>query len=355
MKKPSPTPVLPVKKKLSNWKKALFVFLAFGAVAITPMVSDLYEHYVKDRYLITREEVIDNAQNGVIIVAAKDIVDLQSNEPQPNSLGTGFIIGENILLTNNHVVNEAKEVVIDTATNNGPPYDAIVKYNDKSLDIAVLEVKDWEKFKTENPIQILPIQENHNLVQVVYTIGHAWGLYYSISHGVISYEHRKIPDDNSPRYFIQTDANIFQGNSGGPMLNDEGEVLGMNTMIIANTGGSYGFAVPSILINKALKDFEKYGEIRWAIIGIEMENGTVIRNVVKGGAADLAGLQVGDKILGISVDGDYTTVQNSIDVAKIFAKSDYGSSFAITIMDTDGEQITLDIIPTYKTAKDLET
>ena len=341
------------KKVKVNWFRVSLIGILLGAIALVPITFSETKTYVYDTLLATQEDVIDTTQKGVVVVMSTDIINMATDEPQPSSLGTGFIIGENVILTNNHVVNQAKEVKVDFLTNAGDPYEATVKFSDPSLDVAVVELKEWDRFKSENDITILSMQEQYRLAQNVFTIGHAWGLYYSVSKGIISFEHRKMPDDLSPRYFIQTDAKVFEGNSGGPMINDQGEVLGMNTMIVSNTGGSYGFTVPSILINKALKDFATYGEIRWALIGVELKL-NYVKGLIPDGPASLAGLTVGDKIIGLTVDGVHHDINSSEDIIRVLAASDYSSTFTITLVDQDGDEITLDITPNYKTAKDIE-
>jgi S1-C subfamily serine protease len=296
-------------------------------------------------------EMIEDAKRGIVVIASESVTNMQTGEKGESGLGTGFFIDENTILTNAHVVNEAKNVKV--ALENSPGmYDATVKYADTSMDVAVLNIKDYDTFTKENDnIKILSLQEKYEIAEKVYTVGHAWGLFYSVSTGVISYEERKIDGDMSPRFLIQTDAKIYQGNSGGPMLNEDGEVLGINVIMLAQTGGSYGFTIPAKLVDKALNDFEEYNEVRWPTIGVVLEHNT-ISGFAPESAAETAGLKVGDKIISVKVNDKETTVKSAKDVVMALAVSDYQDNFVFTVQDLEGDEITLDITPTYKTKDD---
>lgn len=159
-----------------------------------------------------------------------------------NSLGSGFAVGENCIITNAHVINTREKTSINTY--DGKKYDAFVVAIDTNIDIAILGVKDV----TFTPLAIA--NENTNIVgSDVYAIGAPNSLAYTLTKGVISAKERKV----NGQAFIQTDAAINTGNSGGPLLNDKGEVLGVNTYKMSNSEG-IGLAIPISEVTEFLKD-----------------------------------------------------------------------------------------------------
>lgn len=159
-----------------------------------------------------------------------------------NSLGSGFAVGENCIITNAHVINTKQNTSISTY--DGKKYDTFVVAMDTNIDVAILGVKDV----TFTPLNIA--NESTNIVgSDVYAIGAPNSLAYTLTKGVISAKERKV----NGQAFIQTDAAINTGNSGGPLLNDKGEVLGVNTYKMSNSEG-IGLAIPISEVTKFLKD-----------------------------------------------------------------------------------------------------
>ncbi len=159
-----------------------------------------------------------------------------------NSLGSGFAVGENCIITNAHVINTKQNTTISTY--DGKKYDAFVVAMDTNIDVAILGVKDV----TFTPLTIA--NESTNIVgSDVYAIGAPNSLAYTLTKGVISAKERKVNGQS----FIQTDAAINTGNSGGPLLNDKGEVLGVNTYKMSDSEG-IGLAIPISEVTKFLKD-----------------------------------------------------------------------------------------------------
>lgn len=267
-----------------------------------------------------------------------------------NGLGTGFFIGENEILTNYHVAGSPDHTIKVAVKNSNKTYDATVVAGDKNTDIALLKLNDWNTFIKDNPkIKYLkfatkPAEET----QTVWTIGHPGGLFYSISRGVVSVDAKKSPDP-FPMWWIQTDAHVFQGNSGGPMLNDEGEVLGMNSDMIVQEGGSYGFAIPTPLIKKVLSDLKQYNEVRWATLGIVLEGNTIAK-VVSGGAADKAGIKEKDVVRAVGINGIYTEVDGAMKLIKMLSKIDYNTPIVLELTRGDDEPV-IKLTPDYKTSQ----
>lgn len=294
--------------------------------------------------------VAESKQGIVAIIAEQNNVDSTGSvigKPL-TGIGTGYFVGENVIITNFHVAGDKKSLKVGY-TNADSFYDAEVIYGDKESDVAVIKLKDWDKFKKDNP--------NYRLLQfatheprdgeTVYVIGHPWGLFYSVSKGIVSLSMRKSPN-SIPTWWIQTDAHVYNGNSGGPMLNESGEVVGMNSMMMAQEGGSYGFALPAPLIQKITSDLEKYKEVRWATLGIMMKSpGVTIDSVDPAGPAVKSELKPGDKIVGIKVNKHVYPVKTSLDLISRLSVLDYTDMIHLLVERNDN---TIDILfkPGYK-------
>ena len=238
--------------------------------------------------------------------------DFFRNQPQKRmpqrTAGSGFIISDDgYIVTNNHVVEEAETIKITLS--NDEIYDAEVIGLDPRMDLALLKI---------NPEEDLPYvsfgnSENSKVGEWVVAIGNPFGLGGTVTAGIISALGRNIgsgPYD----HFIQTDAPINKGNSGGPLFNMSGEVIGVNTMIYSQTGGSVGigFSIPSDLVKPVIDQLKKYGETRRGWLGVMIQNvteelakdmdldeakGALVQQVVKDGPADKAGIEEGDVII----------------------------------------------------------
>lgn len=281
---------------------------------------------------------------------------LMENKDKPNEggVGTGFLIKENYIVTNFHVAGEPNLILKVGMEGNDKTYDAEFVMGDKDTDVAVIKLKNWEEFKKENP-QLTFLQfakEMPKATDTAWAIGHPWGLFYTISKGIISVPERKSPSP-IPMWWIQTDADVFQGNSGGPLLNENGEVVGMNSLMLAKEGGSYGFAIPFPLIEKIINDLEKYKEVRWASLGISIESpGVTIKEIMDNSAAKEAGFKIGDKIVSIKTEETHTvSISQMFDLIEFLSMLDYQTKVQIVVERSD-ELITLDLTPKHKTNLD---
>ena len=232
----------------------------------------------------------------------------QPTERKASSLGSGFIINKNgTIVTNNHVINNAEDIVVKVGDKE---YDAKVLGADPYSDLAVLKIDTNEKF--------IPVKfGNSDKARVgdwVVAIGNPFGLGGTVTSGIISARNRDI---NLTRYddFIQTDASINQGNSGGPLFNLDGDVVGINTAIIApGQSGSIGigFAIPSNAASNVINQLVKYGETKRGWLGVRIQQvtkeiadveklkgteGALVASVGEGSPAEKAGLKAGDIIL----------------------------------------------------------
>jgi len=225
-----------------------------------------------------------------------------------NSLGSGFIIdASGIVVTNNHVIADADE--INVILNDGSKIRAEVMGRDKKTDLAVL------KFKPEKPLTAVKFGDSDKLRlgEWVIAIGNPFSLGGTVTAGIVSARNRDInsgPYDN----YIQTDAAINRGNSGGPLFNLDGEVIGVNTAIISPSGGSIGigFAVPSKTVVGVVDQLRQFGETRRGWLGVRIQqvtdeiadslnikppHGALVAGVDDKGPAKPAGIEPGDVIV----------------------------------------------------------
>lgn len=299
------------------------------------------------------------------IIAAKDgVFMVVSTQPQGGNvpvkkddavrLGTGFIIGPNKILTNYHVLGSNPTKIELAMEDMEYIYTAKVLAYDQGSDVAVLQLDDWNSFILNHPNwRVLEWAPNApELTEDVYVIGHPWGMAYSVSKGIVSMAISP-PENAIPRWMIQTDAHVYEGNSGGPLLDDQGRVLGMNTSMRVDTGGSYGFAIPNKLLLKMLDDLDRYGQVRWTTIGIDISGPEhEIKAIAQDGAAAKAGLLVGDKLEWFSVDSntDHDEKVDSLNwIIWRLSMQKYTDPIWL-VVNRQGSQLRLKVIPSYRTS-----
>jgi len=182
------------------------------------------------------------------------------------SLGTGFIIDpKGLVITNEHVVKNADKIKVKMAGQDGKEYTATVKGRDPQTDIALLQIDAKETF----PSLTLGDSDKIRVGDWVVAIGNPFGLGHTVTQGIISAKGRII---GAGRYdnFLQTDAAINPGNSGGPLLNLEGEVVGINTAIVA-TGQGIGFAIPANMVKNIIEQLETKGKVIRGMLGVQVQ------------------------------------------------------------------------------------
>lgn len=239
--------------------------------------------------------------------------------------GSGFVIDtDGYIVTNAHVVNGAQriEVVLPASSSNGSLATALSGRIDivPARVVGVAREKDLALLKIENAkLPALPLASYRDVRQghTVFAFGSPEGLRNSITHGLISAVARQL-DPDSPLIYIQTDAPINPGNSGGPLVNLNGEVIGVNTFILSQSGGNegLGFAIPCATVRTVYRQLKQFGHLRRQEIGIGIQTitpsiavglglsqnyGVIISDVLPGGPAEAAGLMVGDVL--VSIDG----------------------------------------------------
>lgn len=213
--------------------------------------------------------------------------------------GSGFFINNNYVVTNNHVIEIGSDFEIVTSA--GKTYKAVLIGRDEETDIAVLKVQSSEIF----PALKLADSDKVEIGDWAIAIGSPFGLGNSFSIGVISGRNRDLKTGRFDN-FLQTDAAINQGNSGGPLFDEIGNIIGMNTAIVSAEGGGgnvgVGFAVPSNIILRIANDLVKYGYVMRGYAGFKARPtnqsegmGVIITKVAENGPAKVAGVKPGDK------------------------------------------------------------
>ncbi len=251
-------------------------------------------------------------------------------ERKTSALGSGFIIDEKgIVVTNNHVIKGAEDILV--RVNGEKDYKAKIVGTDPLSDLAVLQIVSDEKF---TPVKFGD-SDKARIGDWVIAIGNPFGLGGTVTSGIISARNRSI---GLSRYedFIQTDASINQGNSGGPLFNMDGDVVGINTAILGQSGSiGIGFAIPSNSAKRVINQLIKYGETKRGWLGVRIQvvtkeiaktekldepKGALVVSVAKGSPSDKAGIQDGDIIL----EFDGKKIREMRELPKIVAETDVG-------------------------------
>jgi serine protease Do len=221
--------------------------------------------------------------------------------------GSGVIISEDgYIVTNNHVIKDATE--LEVTLNNNKTYKAKLVGTDSKMDIALLKVDADEKL----PYATFGNSDNMKVGEWVLAVGNPYNLTSTVTAGIVSAKARDL-SNNGIQSFIQTDAAVNPGNSGGALVNTRGELIGINTMISSQTGSyvGYSFAVPSNLARKIVEDLMEYGNVQRGVLGIEggelnsmaakergikQTTGVLVGKVSKNSGAESAGIKAGDII-----------------------------------------------------------
>ena len=274
----------------------------------------------------------------------------QVQTPKRTATGSGVIIStDGYIVTNNHVVDGADELTVTLSDNK--EYSARIIGADKTTDLALIKI-DGRNL----PAIAIANSDNVKVGEWVLAIGNPLGLNNTVTAGIISAKARTL-GANGVESFIQTDAAINAGNSGGALVNTNGQLVGINAMLYSQTGSysGYGFAIPTAMMNKVVDDIKKYGTVQRAMIGIqggdvkayvdsqkeegkEVDLGTMegiyVDKVTEGSAAEEAGLEKGDAI--IEVDGQKVTKFG--DLSGIIAQKRPGDKVTITYLHNKKKQ-----------------
>ncbi len=278
----------------------------------------------------------------------KDFLDRQNRGQRPrqsSALGSGFVISaDGYIVTNNHVIDKADEIEVEFFS--GDKLVAELIGTDPKTDIALLKVD------SDEPLPFVPFGDS-DVMRVgdwVLAVGNPLGQGFSVSAGIVSARERELSgayDD-----FIQTDAAINKGNSGGPLFNVEGEVVGVNTAILSPTGGSIGigFSMASNVVTKVVDQLQEFGETRRGWLGVRIQDvsedvaeamdlasakGALVTDVPDGPGKD-AGIKAGDVIM--TFDGN--DVDNTRELVRIVGSSPVGKAVDVDVI-REGEEVTL--------------
>jgi serine protease Do len=264
------------------------------------------------------------------------------------SQGSGFFIsGDGFLVTNNHVVENAAEVQV--VMDDGRTLDAKVVGTDPKSDLALVKVDGGSDF----PYVRLASQKAR-VGDWVLAIGNPFGLGGTVTAGIVSAQHRDIgagPYDD----FIQIDAPVNRGNSGGPTFNQAGEVVGVNTAIYSPSGGNVGiaFAIPASTVGQVVASLKENGSVTRGYIGVQMQpvtkeiaeaiglnepKGALVAETLKDSPAEKAGIRTGDTI--VAVDGE--TIKEAKDLSRKIANVVPGKSVSVTVY-RDGKERTVSL------------
>lgn len=269
----------------------------------------------------------------------------EGNTPLSESLGSGFIIdGNGYIITNNHVVDKAESISITLSDNTKTEARVIGK--DPKTDLALI------KIETKRPLNAVKFGDSDKIRvgDWVLAIGNPFGLGSSVTAGIVSAKSRDIesgPYDS----FIQTDASINQGNSGGPMFNLQGEVIGISSAIFSTTGASQGvgFAIPANLARWVISQLKEHGEVKRGWIGIKIQpntpeiadslgisanQGVVVSGITEQGPAQKAGLQAGDIVLSFNRQ----PIDNTKNLSRLIAETKIGTPAPIEIWRSGQKQ-----------------
>ena len=260
-----------------------------------------------------------------------------------SALGSGFIIdADGIVITNNHVIKSAEDIIV--RVDGDKTFKAKVIGTDPLSDIAVLKIESNEKF--------IPVKfgdsDKARIGDWVIAIGNPFGLGGTVTAGIISARNRDI---GLSRYedFIQTDASINQGNSGGPLFDVNGDVIGINTAILGQSGSiGIGFAIPSNSAKKVIDQLIKFGETKRGWLGVRIQivteaianvekldkpKGALVASVAENSPSDKAGIKAGDIIL----EFNGVLINEMRELPKIVAQTEVGKTVAVKIWRNNKE------------------
>ncbi|MBA7699166.1 Periplasmic pH-dependent serine endoprotease DegQ [subsurface metagenome] len=295
-------------------------------------------------------EEFDNAINEVVEEITPSVVNIRvkvrqrdffGDEYLAEGLGSGVIFTKDgYIITNNHVAGSAEKLLVTLY--DGTEYPAELVGADKNTDVAVIKI-EADNLKAASFTSI----DNVKVGDLVIAVGSPFGLRQTVTMGVISAKGRDItlsPETLPMVNLIQTDAAINQGNSGGPLVNSVGQVIGINTLIFSPSGASagIGFAIPSDTIVNIAEQIIKYGEARIPFIGVEMgENrtdivGVYIENAMEGYPAVEAGIKSGD----IITEFDGAVVQTPFELFAQILRLNVGDIVELEVY-RDGEYLTI--------------
>ncbi len=276
------------------------------------------------------------------------------DEPTPRrSLGSGFTVSpDGYVVTNAHVVGESNEDISVTLAD-GKRVKGKVVGRDRRVDLALLKLENVAN------LPVLPLGDSDaiRVGELVLALGHPFGLEQTVSFGIVMRKGAPLRTASPGFEFIQTDATVNPGNSGGPLINMAGEVIGVNTM--ASQGGTIGFAIPANLVKGLLPQLLAKGKVDWGWLGIAIDEvteetaeelklpeakGVLVRNVMPGQPAEKGGIRQKDIIL--AVDG--TPVNTPRDLQRIVSTTPVGKEIPVLLLREGKEEAVKVVVGLYQ-------
>ncbi|MFT6140494.1 MAG: serine protease DegS [Psychromonas sp.] len=333
------------------WGIIIAILIVYGVRLGTALASRL-----ADDKVASYSESVKKASPAVVNIYSQRYVDSTFNnnqqQLQPTGLGSGIIVDEEgYILTNYHVIKQADQILI--ALQDGRLFTAAVVGSDAITDLAVLQIEG-------NNLPVIPQNSQYNpqVGDIVLAIGNPYNLGQTITQGVISATGRSGMSSSGRQDFLQTDAAINEGNSGGALINSRGELVGINTseFYSRNQNISYGisFAIPYQLSQRIMNSLIKDGRVIRGSLGIVAENldpllarlwglkaqnSTIIKEIQEGGPASVAGIEVNDILLKIN----NIAVKNLIFAMDMVAEIPPGTKAVLTVL-RKGDEINIDVI-----------
>jgi serine protease Do len=268
--------------------------------------------------------------------------DAEGDDGGRRAMGSGFLIHpDGYIVTNAHVVEGASEVQVRLAA--GRRLKGTVIGRDSGVDLALVKVESKEK------LAVLPLGDSDQLRvgEFVMALGHPFGLEQTVSFGIVSRKGAPLQSATRGFDFVQTDAAVNPGNSGGPLVNMAGQVVGVNTMAARN--GSIGFAIPSNLVKALLPELATKGKVEWGWLGVQIDEitednvatyglaeprGVAIQSVMPDQPAAKAGLRAKDVVL--SIDG--AAISTPRDLQRVIGKTPAGKTVKMLLIREGQEQ-----------------
>lgn len=355
-------------KQFLKMKKLLLVFIYFfswihySSAAFPPVVNGQPLPSLAPMLERTTPAVVNIATEGYIKVRENALLSdpvfrhffklpRQYRHRKTESLGSGVIVDarKGFILTNTHVIDKASKITV--TLNTGIELDAQVVGADPDTDIAVIQVNS----KTLTALKMANSDANR-VGDFVVAIGNPFGLGQTVTSGIISALGRSGLGIEGYEDFIQTDASINVGNSGGALVNLRGELIGINTAILAPGGGSVGigFAIPSNMAYQVMRHLVKYGEVKRGSLGLMVQeitsdlasafklrstNGVIITKVKPRSSAEFAGIEVGDVVIAIN----HKTVRNAMDMRNAFGLHIVGEAINMTLF-RNGKRVNVKVV-----------
>lgn len=354
-------------------KKPMLLFLAASALlvsSVTPALAHIPFTAAEDGEVPTLAPMLEEVTPAVVNISVQgkrvtrqrlpdafrfffgpNMPQEETREQPFQGLGSGVIIDAEAgyVVTNNHVINDATEITV--TLKDGRRFDAQVLGRDEQTDVALLKI--------DNPSNLTAIQignsDSMRVGDFVVAIGNPFGLGQTVTSGIVSALGRGGFGVDRLENFIQTDAAINSGNSGGALVDLRGNLIGINTAILGTAGGNIGigFAIPSNMMNNLVEQIIEHGEVRRGVLGVRGGNltqdladaldisrarGAWVSEVLAEGAAEKAGIEAGDVI--ISIDG--SSVNSFAELAAKVGTMGAGRTIRLGVL-RDGEELTIQV------------